>query len=289
MSAALHDRRGDRRSGTPQLSPSVSRRVGSEAHLLALQRQVGNRAVTALVAQRDALNTHGQRPPNAALDLLIPDFALPLTPAAIRRIQRHLDAGRFQLALNACVAACESIGAVDSSLLNDARFTYIENQQGGVTRTAWRHYFEKPRGPWRMSLESQRVIIGRSAMDTVSMLHSVIMHEWQHVRMTRRWIDQPLLAAPEDERIELKRLPGLTDRGRNVWKELDAYCWQIENAQALGSTLREIHMFKVGLEVNAGTELALLDTLPDQIAQPALQRYRRALALAHRLLRKTAD
>lgn len=276
----MRERRGVR--GHRRASASGHHRpTGSEAErLLQLQRRAGNHAVSTLVARQAAT----RRQPNAALDLEVPDFAVPLDRAVVARVQALLDEDKFQEAIDRVVAAAASMGIVDASLLHGRKVLYTAGLQGGLTRAQFSARMRPPSGPWELVLDRQSVRLGRSVMSSPAMLYGALLHEWRHVRMNVRWNGAPLSAPPVDETFEISALPGLDERGREVWQELDAYCWQIEHAREIGHSGHEIRQLLHNIQSLVGASLSRLSTLPATIADPARARYSRAVATARQLL-----
>jgi hypothetical protein len=202
-----------------------------------------------------------ERPPSAALDLLFPDFYLELRPEVLRSAQRHIEANESQEALNVLAAELDDLGLIDLSILEGEQLIYDPAQTagttGGKTRTTW---MEVGQGRWeRQKIE---IFFGPRVMLDANMLYSAIMHEWQHVRQVH-------------DRSE----PG--GQVEELLGELDAYCWQVEHAEATGtynryhmSYIRDALQFVVWARL---TRPAIWETFSDETQAQLTARYENAM------------
>jgi hypothetical protein len=191
----------------------------SGADVTALQRSVGNAAVSELVAQRQPVPPG----PGPAVDLDLDEFIVDadspgLTVAVARRAREALAANRRQEALNILVDALIEDGTINRDLLRGGRMRYEAGLagEGAVMPPGFRLVNgARVANPSRVRLAPDAFRRG------VPLLYSKILHEYRHVEQFQR-----INSAAEPI------------AGQNNWlvarQEVDAYLREIETSRTTG-------------------------------------------------------
>lgn len=222
--------------------------VVHQPDLLALQNQIGNRAVQRLLvdkarrpSQSPVLALGTQVKPNPAQVMQPPvsnrlvqrylqalgsivqrtrDPRRPVPALAndlVVQVEDELAAGRAQAAINLVVNAVASQGRIDLTQLDGGIMRY-DSSMGDEGHTTGYWDKDPARHPDAQPLPAE-VKIGPPALASVPWLYSAVIHEWRHVQQFR--VHQPF---PE----------------RSIATEVDAYLHNIEQAWASGQNTDEL-------------------------------------------------
>jgi hypothetical protein len=197
------------RGGLGEVDTSPLATAALNAHdVLRLQRHAGNNAVARLLGGAGA--TVGvQRAPSFGTGVGgQPMYGI--GPARKAYVQELIDANDFQTALSAMVDFLEEDSEIDRSLLRNGTMV-IETglpDHGAVSPPGF------VIGSWPPKAEPCNVRIGLGAFSSVAYLHSVMMHEYQHV-------------------LGYQTQAGQQQTARGI-AEVSAYAWEILNAALTG-------------------------------------------------------
>lgn len=190
----------------PVRIPATLDHGGTERALLVLQGQAGNGAVSRLV-QRDQTGLVVQREPNFGPGIG-GELIYGMSKARAAYVQESIDQGDFQTAVAAMVTFLQEDNELDTGLLKNGTMTYEAGlpDDGAVSPPGFDYSTYPPKA------EPCNVRIGPGAFRSgIPYLHSVMMHEYQHVLGYQSQAGQ--------------------QQGASGGAEVQAYAWEILNAK----------------------------------------------------------